>query len=100
MIIDQADVLELLAQVPLFAHLSDVELNRLAGLFQIVVHRPEDVIFDVGNPSEALYVLLDGHIQLKTVEDQAFAHMRRGDVFGEEALLYDDPRYYQAIALW
>ena len=94
-------VIEVLSQVPLFAELSSTEVNWLAGSFVPVTFRDGDVIFDVGEVSEAMYVLYEGQVSLSVDEDidqVPLATLNRGDFFGEEALLYDDPRYYRATA--
>jgi CRP-like cAMP-binding protein len=100
--IEHREIYELLGRSPLFIECDEEALNRLAGLFQTVVFRGGDVVFKKGDPSEVLYILYEGQIRLETEnkgEEEGFALLKRGDFFGEEALLYDDPRFYQAIAL-
>jgi hypothetical protein len=95
-------VIEVLSQVPLFAQLRPFELKRFASLFHPVVYQDGDLVFDLGDPAEALYVLYEGQVELSIDESEAtlpFARLGSGDFFGEEALLYDDPRYYSAAAL-
>lgn len=101
MLIEYREIVELLNRAPLFGHLSEDELDRLAGLFQINVYRDGDVIFASGNPSEAMFMVNEGHVNLLVREegqDVIFETLQLGDLFGEEALLYDDPRYYTAVS--
>jgi len=99
--IGHKEVFELLDHVPLFVNLDESDLNRLSGLFQAEVYRDGEIVFDYGDASEALYIIFDGHVNLrneKQGEENAFACLGTGDVFGEEALLFDDPRYYKSVA--
>lgn len=99
--IEQKEIMELLDQVPLFSNLAEPQLNRLAGLFNQVIFLKGEVIFNIDDPSEEMFVLCEGQVILKhgkQGEEKALATLHRGDVFGEEALLYDDSRYYSAVA--
>ena len=100
--INHREIFELLEQSPLFIESDETELNRLAGLFQAITFNSGDDVFKTGDPSEALYILYEGQIELgtgKEGKDAGIAILNRGDYFGEEALLYDDPRFYMATAL-
>lgn len=99
--ISQDKVVEVLSQVPIFTQLDPSEINRLAGYFTSMVFYDGELIFDIEDPSEALYVLYDGQVELSYVtnnDEILLAKLSSGDFFGEEALLFDDPRYYRAIA--
>jgi uncharacterized membrane protein YdbT with pleckstrin-like domain len=101
MLIEYREIIELLNRAPLFGHLGEPELNRLAGLFQINVYRDGEVIFALGSASEAMFMVNEGHVSLLVREaggDVLFETLQPGDFFGEEALLYDDPRYYSAVS--
>jgi hypothetical protein len=94
-------IIEVLSQVPIFSQLRPFELKRNAGLFHPVVYQDGDLIFDIGDPAEALYVVYEGQVELsvdESEEAQPFARLGSGDIFGEEAMIYDDPRYYSAAA--
>lgn len=92
---------EVISQVPLFAQLRPFEVKRIAGLFQQITYQDGEFIFDVGDEADALYVLYEGQVVLSFDEGEEvalLAKLNKSDFFGEEALLYDDPRYYQAVA--
>jgi CRP-like cAMP-binding protein len=94
-------IIEVLSQVPLFTQLRPFELKRNAGLFHPVIYQDGDLIFDLGDPAEALFVVYEGQVELsidESEEAQTFARLGSGDIFGEEAIIYDDPRYYSAAA--
>lgn len=99
--IDQSERIELLRQSPLFGYLDSGRINRLAGLFKVVSFEAEDTIFKEQGPSEAMYIICEGEVELLTVHKQQevlFSTLNRGDYFGEEALFQDDLRFYKAVA--
>ncbi len=99
--IESREILELLRQVPLFAHLDVEVLNDLVGCFRPEAFNKESVIFDINDSSETFYLVFDGQINLQIIdanEPLTFATLRRGDFFGEEALLSGEPRLYRAVA--
>jgi len=101
MLIEYREMLEILNRTPLFAHLDDKVLNRLTGVMQINVYRDGDIIFAIGDPADSLFIVNDGLVRLVVQEDGQnllFEDLHNDDIFGEEALLFDDPRYYTAIA--
>lgn len=95
------EIIELLENVPLFSHLGDLDLSRWAGLFQSVRCPDGEAIFDIGDSPGAMYIIFEGRVRLFLENDEnqeVFANLQHGDLFGEESLLYDDPRYYRAVA--
>jgi hypothetical protein len=99
--IRQDTLLEVLSLVPLFSQLRPFELRRLSHFFQPVVYQDGDFVFESGDDAEAMYVVFDGQVVLSYDQGQemvSLAMLHSGDFFGEEALLFDDPRYYQAVA--
>ena len=100
--IESRDIIDLLEHVPLFSHLGDLDLSRWAGLFQIKHFNDGALIFDIDDPGQALYIIYEGKVRLVLYNDEiqgSFAKLGQGDLFGEEALLFDDPRYYRAEAV-
>ena len=100
--IESRDIIDLLEHVPLFSHLGDLDLSRWAGLFQIKHFNDGALIFDIDDPGQALYIIYEGKVRLVLYNDEiqgSFAKLGQGDLFGEEALLFDDPRYYRAAAV-
>ena len=99
--IEMVEIISLLNQSPLFGNLDAVRTQRLAALFSTRLFQPGEVIFSVGDPSETLYLICEGQVDLVADRKRAqepFCTLHRGDFFGEEALLLDDPRFYQAVA--
>jgi hypothetical protein len=94
-------LVEFISQVPIFTTLSLAEVHRLARVFKPFAYEDGDLIFEVDDDSQAMYVVYEGRVALELEpggENHAIAKLNSGDIFGEEALLYDDPRYYRAVA--
>jgi CRP/FNR family transcriptional regulator, cyclic AMP receptor protein len=93
----------LLRDVKLFSLLDDSERAALAQLVDVVEFRTEDVVFTSGDPGETLYVVAGGEVEL-FVKDYAGQKIvltlaRKGDHFGELALLDSGSRTATAVAL-
>jgi CRP-like cAMP-binding protein len=100
--IEPRDIMDILEHVPLFSHLGELDISRWAGLFQVEHYKNGHVIFNFDDPAHAMYILFEGNVRLCLYDDPEtgfFAKLGKGDLFGEEALLFDDPRYYSAEAV-
>lgn len=92
---------DLLARVPLFEGLSRPQLGRLAALAEQATYNAGRVIVKKGDPGRAFYVIVDGKAKVvkgKIVTARREAELRRGDFFGELALLDGGPRAASVIA--
>jgi CRP/FNR family transcriptional regulator, cyclic AMP receptor protein len=84
-------VIEWLRQVPLFSACSARELRAIAGVVKEVDHPRGTVIATEGDPGVGLFVIVDGEAEV-TIGGKRMAILRRGDFFGEIALLDGGPR--------
>jgi CRP-like cAMP-binding protein len=82
---------EVLGTVPLFAGLSQRHLRRVAGLATMKRYAPYTAIVRVDDPGDAFYVILDGAAAVRRPGKRS-VKLRRGDFFGELALLDAAPR--------
>jgi CRP/FNR family transcriptional regulator, cyclic AMP receptor protein len=96
-------VYDALATIPFFAGLEPEALERLAAGMRSRRFRRGEVIFHIGDPGDALFVVVDGEVKIslpsETGEEAILATLGAGDVFGELALLDGAPRSASATAL-
>ena len=83
-----------LRQVPLFAHLSDDQLQCISELGTEIWLQPGEQIARQGDPPDGFYVILEGKTEwTRTVDGQSVhaVNLETGDVFAELILLLDEP---------
>jgi CRP-like cAMP-binding protein len=90
-----------LAATPLFAGLSSALLESLVEHLALVPLERGDVLFREGEPSDALYVVVEGEVSVRAAGPPPIelARLGPGAFLGEVALLTDQPRAATALAL-
>src|SRR5262249_47969836 len=91
----------LLASHPVFSVLRSGDLIRLSEAATIVAHPAGAAIFAKGQPGDAAYMVVSGHVQIFIPGYDrlvVLAKLGPSDVFGEEALLTGAPRSASARA--
>ncbi|MCB0168798.1 MAG: cyclic nucleotide-binding domain-containing protein, partial [Anaerolineae bacterium] len=93
----------ILKEVPFFSRLSDEALHKLAGMGETVSMEAKQVVYQEGDESENMYVILDGQVSVFKIDDQGreleLARLAAGDFFGELALLDSRPRSATVVCL-
>ena len=93
---------ELLSQVPLFATLAPAELERLSSRLQSRRCARDEVIFLRGDEGTDLFIIQKGEVTIRLSSSEGkevtLALLRKGDSFGELALLDGEPRSTDAVA--
>ncbi len=86
-------------------HFSQVLVKELAGIKQAAEERrvpAGEVIFREGDTGDGLYVVEEGRVeitaQVTPEERRVLGHVGTGELFGEMAILDDEPRFATAIA--
>ena len=96
------EVLDLVQQVDLFRGLPDDDLRGIAAIVGGETIGAGESLFEEGAPGEAFYIVFQGAIEIsKTRADgsqERLAVRRKGEGFGEMALLNDAPRSATAKA--
>lgn len=85
------DVVERLAQVPIFSGCSKKELQTIARAVRPIEHEAGTVIAQEGEPGAGLFVIDSGSADV-TIGGRKVNHLEAGEFFGEMALLDGGPR--------
>jgi CRP/FNR family cyclic AMP-dependent transcriptional regulator len=92
-----------LRQVPLFAELGDADLVALVDEFRLREYDRDEIIFHQGDTSRELYIILKGKVRVfKTSpagDETTIEILFTYDIFGEFALIDDQPRAATAKAI-
>jgi signal transduction histidine kinase len=94
--------IEFLRRLPLFAGLSEPDLERLYQQAQPVELAPNDLLIEEGAPGDALFVLIEGELQVTKrsgAQDVKVDVRSPGAVIGEMSLLDNTPRSASVRAL-
>jgi di/tricarboxylate transporter/CRP-like cAMP-binding protein len=95
-------VVTTLRTVSLFADLPREVLARLVSEFEELDFAPGQTVFSQGDPGDALYVIVDGAVEIRGARGGAaerVAVLGPGDCLGEMALVTGDPRSATVVAL-
>ena len=83
----------------LFRGIPSEDLAQVAGLAQSYRFKREEKLIQEGQPGYALYVILDGEIDVTVGEDRRVARLGRHAVLGEMSLLSDMPCSATCVAV-
>lgn len=84
-----------LQKIPMFQDVEIAKLRLFALSGQRMSYEAGDVIFQQGDPAEAIYVILDGIVDVIRESDSGrvrLAQIDEGHMFGETGVLCDSPR--------
>jgi CRP/FNR family cyclic AMP-dependent transcriptional regulator len=97
------DEKELLRTVPLFSELNDDAITSLGRLAARRKYPKDTVVFFENEEGDSLFMILDGRIKVTILGDDGreiiLTMLASGDLFGEMALLDNEPRSATAIAV-
>jgi len=87
---------DILSNVPIFASLDERSRIEVARLCTSCDYKAGEILFREGDPANAMYLILDGEVVMSIAtragQEVVLATMRRGDFFGELAMLDGSPR--------
>jgi len=90
-----------LAATPLFAGMPSDALQALVANLQLVSLERGEVLFRAGEPSDALYVIVEGELSVQSPGPPAteMSRLGPGSFLGEVALMTDQPRSATVVCL-
>lgn len=91
------DFQDLLASIPIFSFLGRAETAAVEQLFVESTHQKGDIICRQGDEGSTFHVILDGELDVLAGE-RVVSILKRGDFFGEMALLQGGKRTASVIA--
>lgn len=98
-----AQRIERLRQVPLFATLKIVDLERLIEDFRVREYTRDEIIFRQGDESREIYVVLKGKIRIFKISpsgnETSISIFSTYDLIGEQAAIANRPRNASAKAI-
>lgn len=89
-----------LKRITLFEQLTFEQLSHFLPFMHMRIYKENEVVFFRGDPSHALYLLNEGEITLTLDIKERFenlGHLRTGKSFGDNVLVPDAQRIYNAI---
>lgn len=89
------EVTKVLREMELFRNVDDRQLRVVAMLGDELSYRDGERLFEQGEEGDAAYVVISGAVEvLVRVEggERSVARLGRGEIFGELAVLLDQPR--------
>jgi CRP-like cAMP-binding protein/di/tricarboxylate transporter len=95
---ESREAAEALATVPVFAALTPIDRAKLAAFLEDRWLDAGEVVFEAGGAGDALYVLRAGAAE-RRVAGSPIGAIQPPEIFGELALLTDEPRSASVIAL-
>jgi CRP/FNR family cyclic AMP-dependent transcriptional regulator len=95
---ENSAIVEILQKTPLWSSLDAKELKVVAESFKEVRFESGDVIVRKGKTGCGFFLVLDGMVEVRA-EGRALSKLGPGQFFGEMALLDDQPRSADVVAL-
>jgi CRP-like cAMP-binding protein len=96
------EVRDLIIKIRLFKSLNRDELLSIHDWTQIVKVGPGDFVLKESQPGDAMYVVLDGEVEIFTLDSDGkivvLAKLNSGDYFGEQSLMPDSKGKRNAFA--
>jgi len=95
------DEIRTLQQIPMFRDLDVSKLKLMAFAGQRITYREGEVLFDEGDPPDAVYVVLDGEVDVLRsgpAGDVLLARLGRTELIGEIGVLCNKCRNARIVA--
>ncbi|MEO1209014.1 MAG: cyclic nucleotide-binding domain-containing protein [Cyanobacteria bacterium J06638_20] len=90
-------ILNRLTHIELMRHMAPDEVQAIIPYLNLCAARPGDILCQEGKPGDSLYFILEGSADVLKDEHQV-ATLGPGEVFGEMAILTNEPRSATVVA--
>ncbi len=99
---DKADLEKSLLSIPLFSELNRKDISLLTNIIHNRSYLPGEYIFYQGDPGIGLYLIRVGEVTIQRTNEEgsiiSLATFKKGDFFGELALVDGEKRSASAVA--
>jgi len=95
------DEIRTLQQIPMFRDMELSKLKLMAFAGQRITYKKDEVLFDQDAVSDAVYIILDGQVDVIRVTNAAnvlLARLGTTELIGEMGVLCDKPRNARIVA--
>ncbi len=100
---DETDLREALLSLPIFSGLSKRDCSLLQKIVHNRIYVAGEYIFYQGDPGLGMYLIREGEVEIKrentSKKIHTLAKLKKGDFFGELALVDGEKRSASAVAL-
>ncbi|KAI9291389.1 camp-dependent protein kinase regulatory subunit [Neoconidiobolus thromboides FSU 785] len=85
-----------LEEVPLLTNLEPYERHKVADALESIIYNDGEIVLKQGDTGENFYIIESGEASITKTDENGVAHslpsLKKGDYFGELALLNEEPR--------
>lgn len=87
----------LLKKTTLFGSLGLDLLLTISDRLELITHRCGEKVFQLDQDAQRMYLIVEGRVLIQGKQGEQLALLGPGEFFGDESLLYERPRGYEAI---
>jgi CRP-like cAMP-binding protein len=84
--------------IEIFDTITTQDLSHLAAISEQLEYAKEETIYNIGEASDAMYVVISGEVLLSRDNNIEVMRAKRKDAFGTWSLFDDEPRVVSAVA--
>lgn len=92
------DLDDIARRVRIFGGLTDVQIGRIRAVCRELPYAAGEVVFEQHSTDQALFIVLEGRVDIRIGDGPVLATVTPGEIFGELALIDDLPRSAGAVA--
>ena len=90
---------DIIQKAPIFCETDTAFIQDLAQQLRSTLFTPNDVVFRLGEEGDNMYFVAHGRLEVVNANGESVAILEEGDIFGEVALLLQQPRSATVRAL-